>query len=55
MKILVAPDSFKGSLKSPAVARAMAAGVRAAAPGAEVVELPVGDGGEGTLDALVAA
>jgi glycerate 2-kinase len=55
MKILVAPDSFKGSLKSPAVARAMAAGARAAVPGAEVVELPVGDGGEGTLDALVAA
>ena len=55
MKIIVAPDSFKGSLKSPAVARAMAAGVRAAVPGAEVVELPVGDGGEGTLEALVAA
>ena len=55
MRILVAPDSFKGSLKSPAVARAMAAGVREAAPDAEVVELPVGDGGEGTLDALVAA
>jgi glycerate kinase len=55
MRIIVAPDSFKGSLKSPAVARAMAAGARAAAPGAEVVALPVGDGGEGTLDALVAA
>ncbi len=55
LKIVVAPDSFKGSLKSPAAARAMAAGARAACPGAEVVELPVGDGGEGTLDALVAA
>ena len=55
MKILVAPDSFKGSLKSTAAARAMAAGARAAAPGAEILELPVGDGGEGTLDALVAA
>ena len=54
MKILVAPDSFKGSLKSPEVARAMAVGARAAAPHAEVIELPVGDGGEGTLDALVA-
>jgi glycerate kinase len=54
VKILVAPDSFKGSLKSPAVARAMAAGVRAALPDAGVLELPVGDGGEGTLDALVA-
>ncbi|MBD0394549.1 MAG: glycerate kinase, partial [Microcoleus sp. C1-bin4] len=52
MKILIAPASFKGSLKSPAVARAMAAGAHAAAPHAEIVELPVGDGGEGTLDAL---
>lgn len=55
MKVLIAPDSFKGSLKSPGVARAMAAGVLAAVPDAEVVQLPVGDGGEGTLDALVVA
>lgn len=55
MRVLIAPDSFKGSLKSPDVARAMAAGVREAVPDADVVELPVGDGGEGTLDALVAA
>lgn len=55
MRVLIAPDSFKGSLKSPEVARAMAAGVREAVPDAAVVELPVGDGGEGTLDALVAA
>ncbi len=55
MKVLVAPDSYKGSLKSPEVARALAAGVRDALPDAEVVELAVGDGGEGTLEALVAA
>lgn len=55
LKIVIAPDSFKGSLKSPEVARAMAAGVRAALPDAVIVELPVGDGGEGTLDALVTA
>ncbi|MFN3649197.1 MAG: glycerate kinase [Armatimonadota bacterium] len=55
MKILLAPDSFKGSLKSPAVARAMAEGARQALPEAELVELPVGDGGEGTLEALVTA
>jgi glycerate kinase len=55
LKIIIAPDSFKGSLKSPDVARAMAAGARAALPDAEIVTLPVGDGGEGTLDALVAA
>ena len=55
MKIVIAPDSFKGSLKSPDVARAMAAGAAAAAPNAEIVQLPVGDGGEGTLEALVSA
>lgn len=55
MRIVIAPDSFKGSLKSPAVAEAMAAGVRDAVQDAEIVQLPVGDGGEGTLDALVAA
>ena len=55
MKVLIAPDSFKGSLKSPDVARAMAAGVRAAVPDGQVALLPVGDGGEGTLEALVEA
>lgn len=55
MKIVIAPDSFKGSLKSPDVSRAMAAGVAAAVPDAEIVLLPVGDGGEGTLEALVSA
>jgi glycerate kinase len=51
--VLVAPDSFKGTLSAPAVAAAVARGLRAG--GREAVELPLGDGGEGTLDALVAA
>ncbi len=56
MKILVAPDSFKGSCSSVEAARAIARGVRAAfGTRAEVLELPMADGGEGTLDALVAA
>ena len=55
MRILLAPDSYKGSLTSPEVAAAMAEGARAAAPEAEIVQLPVSDGGDGTLDALVAA
>ncbi|QBE50316.1 glycerate kinase [Leucobacter triazinivorans] len=51
---LIAPDSLKGSCSSPEAARALAAGVRAAlGPGAEVREIPLADGGEGTLDALV--
>jgi len=55
MRVILAPDSFKGSLGAVEAAEAMARGVRRAAPGAAVDRVPVGDGGEGTLDALVAA
>ncbi|GLH71110.1 glycerate kinase [Geothrix rubra] len=55
MRIIVAPDSFKGSLSAVAAARAMGRGIRAVFPEAEVVELPIADGGEGTVEALVAA
>jgi glycerate 2-kinase len=48
---LVAPDKFKGTFTAPEVAAALAAGLRAA--GREAVELPVADGGDGTLDALL--
>lgn len=54
-RVLVAPDSFKGSLDQAEVAAAIAAGVRRAVPGARVSELPLSDGGEGWLDTLVAA
>ena len=50
---LVAPDSFKGSFDAPEVAAAVARGLRSA--GREAVELPVADGGEGTMEALSAA
>ncbi len=53
--ILVAPDSFKGSLAAPGVARALADGIRTAMPEANIVTLPVADGGEGTVDTVVAA
>ena len=52
MRILVAPDSFKECLTAREVAAAMAAAARERWPGAEVVERPLADGGEGTLDAL---
>ncbi len=55
LRIIVAPDSFKGSLSAVEAARAMARGIRAVFPEAEVVELPIADGGEGTVEALVAA
>jgi len=54
LRVVVAPDSFKGSLGAAQVAHAVAAGVRAVVPDAQVVELPMADGGEGTLDALLA-
>jgi glycerate kinase len=54
-RILVAPDSFKGSLGAGEVADAMARGVRRVLPGATVAVHPVSDGGEGLIDALVPA
>jgi glycerate kinase len=55
MKIVIAPDKFKGSLPGAEVAAAIAAGVRAEWPEAELVTVPVADGGDGTVDAAVAA
>jgi glycerate kinase len=55
MKIVVAPDKFKGSLPATQVASAIAAGLHAVLPEAELVTIPVADGGEGTVDAAVAA
>lgn len=55
MKIILAPDSFKGSLSSPDAANALARGIRRVCPDAEICSIPLADGGEGTVDALVAA
>jgi glycerate 2-kinase len=55
MKVIVAPNEFKGSLTAPAAAAAIARGVREVFPDAEIVEIPVADGGEGTVEALVTA
>ena len=56
MRIVIAPDKFKGSLPAAQVAAAVAAGLRAAlGPAAELIAVPVADGGEGTVDAAVAA
>ncbi|HEY2637179.1 MAG TPA: glycerate kinase [Solirubrobacteraceae bacterium] len=52
-RLLVAPDSFKGTLSAPEVAAALVRG--AASAGATTQALPIADGGEGTLDALAAA
>lgn len=53
MRVLVAPDKFRGTLTAAQAARAVEAGWRRARPGDDVVRVPMADGGEGTLDALV--
>jgi glycerate kinase len=53
LPVLVAPDSFKGTFSATEVAKAVADGLRSA--GREADELPVADGGEGTMDVLVSA
>ncbi|OHV44369.1 glycerate kinase [Pseudofrankia sp. BMG5.36] len=55
LKVVIAPDSFKGSLAADRVAAALADGWLSARPGDEVVRLPIADGGEGTLDVFAAA
>jgi glycerate kinase len=55
MKIIVAPNSFKGSISATQAAKAITRGVHEAFPEAEVMEIPVADGGEGTVEALVTA
>ena len=52
-KVLIAPDDFKGTYTAPDVAGALARGLRAG--GVEAIELPVADGGNGTMTAVVAA
>ncbi len=55
LKILIAPDSFKGSLTAIEAAQAMAEGIRDVNPAIETVMLPAADGGEGTMNSLVGA
>jgi glycerate kinase len=55
MKIVIAPDSFKESLSALQVAGAIEAGMREVFPDADYVKVPVADGGEGTVQALIDA
>ena len=55
MRVVVAPDKFKGSLTAAQVAARVAAGLARAAPGVDVVQVPVADGGDGTLEAALSA
>jgi glycerate 2-kinase len=55
VRVVVAPDKFKGSLTAAQVAARVAAGLARAAAGVEVAQVPVADGGDGTLEAAVSA
>ena len=55
MKIVIAPDSFKGSLTALQVAEAMEVGLRRVFPDATIEKVPMADGGEGTVQSLVDA
>jgi glycerate kinase len=55
MRVVIAPDKFKGCLSAPDAALAMARGVKNASPEAEIDLVPMADGGEGTVEALVEA
>jgi glycerate kinase len=52
MKILLAPDKFRGSLTAPEVCEAMSEGILKAIPNAEILAIPMADGGEGTAEIL---
>jgi glycerate kinase len=54
MKILVAPNAFKESLTAPQAAQALALGIKAVLPAARITQVPIADGGDGTLEAIVA-
>ena len=55
MRLVIAPDSLKGCLSALHVCEALQSGVLRAMPEAEVVTVPMADGGEGTVEALVDA
>jgi glycerate kinase len=55
MKIVIAPDSFKGSVTAVEAAYAIEKGIKQYLPDAQTVLLPVADGGEGTMDSMLAA
>ncbi len=54
-KVVVVPDSFKGTMSSLEICRIMREAILARAPGAQVIPIPVADGGEGSVDAFLAA
>lgn len=54
-KYVLAPDSFKESMTAAEVCQAMVAGIKKVDPTAKIISVPMADGGEGTVDSMVAA
>ena len=54
-RLLLAPDKFKGSLTAADVVAALSRGIAETAPGTEILACPIADGGDGTVDAALAA
>ena len=54
-KYVLIPDSFKGTLSSTAICRMMSEEIRALEPSAQIISIPVADGGEGTVEAFLTA
>ncbi|OEF99799.1 glycerate kinase [Vulcanibacillus modesticaldus] len=55
MKIVIASDSFKGSLNSLEVAKAIESGIKKVYPRADIIKFPIADGGEGTVQAFISS
>ena len=55
MKIVIAPDSFKGSASSSDIATWIESGIHSVIPDCETIKIAIGDGGEGSLDAVLHA
>ncbi|MCI7644287.1 MAG: glycerate kinase [Lentisphaeria bacterium] len=55
MKFILAPDSFKGALRSIEVCNALRRGIESALPHAEIISIPLADGGEGSVEAICCA
>ncbi|NLO25049.1 MAG: glycerate kinase, partial [Clostridiales bacterium] len=55
MKIVIAPDSFKGSLAAEQAALSIERGIRRVIQGCTIDKIPIADGGEGTVEAMVSA
>ena len=55
MKIVIAPDSFKGSASSSEIAQWLQSGITSVISNSDIIKVPIADGGEGSLDSVITA